>query len=95
MICAYLGGLCFWFGNIYWLMIVSFPGYIAFSIVQAFYWPLLALSVRFIRQKQWPLFLAAPVIFVGAEVIQSVMFTGVPSSAKNFNMPSISSVGCR
>ncbi|MHC5085737.1 MAG: hypothetical protein ACYSOV_09075 [Planctomycetota bacterium] len=46
MICAYLGGLCFWFGNIYWLMIVSFPGYIAFSIVQAFYWPLLALSIR-------------------------------------------------
>ena len=76
MVCAYLGGLCFWFGNIYWLMIVSFPGYIAFSIVQAFYWPLLALSIRFIRQKLWPLFLAAPVIFVGAEAIQSVMFTG-------------------
>jgi apolipoprotein N-acyltransferase len=76
MICAYLGGLCFWFGNIYWLMIVSFPGYIAFSIVQAFYWPLLALSIRFVRQKAWPLLLAAPVIFVGAEAIQGVMFTG-------------------
>ena len=76
MVCAYLGGLCFWFGNIYWLMIVSFPGYIAFSIVQAFYWPLLALSLRFVRQKNWPLFLAAPVIFIGAEAIQSVMFTG-------------------
>jgi apolipoprotein N-acyltransferase len=76
MVCAYLGGLCFWFGNIYWLMIVSFPGYIAFSIVQAFYWPLLALSIRFVRQKNWPLFLAAPVIFIGAEAIQSVMFTG-------------------
>ena len=76
MSCAYLAGLCFWFGNIYWLMIVSFPGYIAFSIVQAFYWPLLALSIRFVRQKAWPLLLAAPVIFVGAEAIQGVMFTG-------------------
>ncbi len=76
MFCAYLGGLCFWFGNIYWLMIVSLPGYIAFSIVQAFYWPLLALSVRFVLRKKWPLFLAAPVIFVGAEAAQSWLFTG-------------------
>jgi len=76
MLCAYLGGLCFWFGNIYWLVIVTTPGYIAFSIAQAFYWPLLALSVRFIRQKNWPLFLTAPVIFVGAEAIQGVMYTG-------------------
>jgi apolipoprotein N-acyltransferase len=76
MICAYLGGLFFWFGNIYWLVIVTTPGYIAFSIAQAFYWPLLALSVRFVRQKNWPLFLAVPVIFVGAEAIQGVMYTG-------------------
>jgi apolipoprotein N-acyltransferase len=76
IICAYLGGLCFWFGNMYWLVIVSFPGYIAFSIVQACYWPLLAISVRFVLRKRWPLFLAAPIIFVGAEAIQGVMFTG-------------------
>jgi apolipoprotein N-acyltransferase len=76
MVCAYLGGLCFWFGNIYWLVIVTTPGYIAFSIAQALYWPLLALSVRFVRQKNWPLVLTAPVIFVGAEAIQGVMYTG-------------------
>jgi len=76
MICAYLGGLCFWFGNLYWLVIVTTPGYIAFSFVQACYWALLALSVRFVRQKGWPLFLAAPVIFVGAEALQGWLFTG-------------------
>ncbi|MFZ9011134.1 MAG: hypothetical protein ACO20W_04490, partial [Anaerohalosphaeraceae bacterium] len=76
MSCAYLAGLCFWFGNTYWLTIVTFPGYITFSIVQACYWPLLALSIRFIRQKKWLLFMAAPVVFVGAEAIQGVMFTG-------------------
>jgi len=76
MICAYLGGLGFWFGNLYWLVIVTTPGYIAFSFVQAYYWPLLALSVRFIRQRNWPLFVAVPVIFVGAEAVQGVLFTG-------------------
>jgi len=74
--CAYLGGLMFWFGNIYWLVIVSTPGYIAFSLVQACYWPLLALSIRFVLRKNWPLFLAAPIIFVGAEAAQSWLFTG-------------------
>ena len=76
LICAYLAGLCFWFGNMYWLVIVTTPGYITFSFVHAFYWPLLAMCVRFIRQKNWPLFLAAPVIFVGAEAVQGWLFTG-------------------
>jgi apolipoprotein N-acyltransferase len=76
MVCAYLGGLCFWFGNLYWLVIVTFPGYITFSFVQACYWPLLALSVRWVRQKKRPLFLTAPLIFVGAEAIQGWLFTG-------------------
>ncbi|MHC5182202.1 MAG: apolipoprotein N-acyltransferase [Planctomycetota bacterium] len=76
MVCAYVAGLCFWFGNLYWLVIVTTPGYITFSFVQACYWPLLALSVRFVRQKKWSLFWAAPVIFVGAEAIQGWLFTG-------------------
>jgi apolipoprotein N-acyltransferase len=76
MVCAYLAGLCFWFGNLYWLVIVTFPGYITFSIVQAFYWPLLALCVRFVRQRKWSLFFTVPIIFVGAEAVQGVMFTG-------------------
>jgi len=76
LVCAYLTGLCFWFGNMYWLVIVTTPGYIAFSFVQACYWPLLALSVRYVRRKKIPLFFAAPVIFVGAEAVQGVMFTG-------------------
>lgn len=76
LICAYLIGVCFWIGNMYWLMIVSMPGYITFSFVYALYWPLLALSVRFVRQQQWSLFLTAPIIFVGAEAVQGVVFTG-------------------
>lgn len=76
LICGYLAGFCFWFGNMYWLIIVTLSGYIAFSFVYACFWPLLALSVRYVRRKKIPLFLAAPVIFVGAEGVQGWLFTG-------------------
>ncbi|MHC4551650.1 MAG: apolipoprotein N-acyltransferase [Planctomycetota bacterium] len=76
VICAYLVGLAHWIGNLYWLQIVSLPGYIAFSFVQAMYWPLLAVCVRFVRRKRWPMMALAPIIFVGAEAIQGVLFTG-------------------
>lgn len=73
---AYGVGLAYWAGNLYWLQIVTLSGYITFSLSQALYWPVLALCVRFVRHKQWPLFLAAPVIFVGAEAWQGILYTG-------------------
>ncbi len=73
---AYFVGLAYWVGNLYWLQIVTLPGYITFSLSQALYWPILAYCVRFIRQKQWPVFFAAPIIFVGAEAWQGVLYTG-------------------
>ena len=76
LITAYVVGLCYWVGNMYWLYIVTLPGYITFSFAQAFYWPVLAYGVRFVRQKQWPLFLFAPVLFVGAEAVQGYLYTG-------------------
>ena len=76
LITAYCVGLCYWVGNMYWLTIVTLPGYITFSFVQAFYWPALAYGVRFIRHKRWPFFLFALILFVGAEAIQGYLFTG-------------------
>ena len=76
VLCAYVVALVHWIGNLYWLQIVSFPGYLAFSLVQALYWPLMAVCVRFVRRKRWPLFALAPLIFVGAEAWQGVLFTG-------------------
>lgn len=73
---AYGVGLLWWWGNLYWLAHLTFAGYLIFGMVQACYWPLLALSVQFVRRKRWPLFLTAPLIFVGAEAIQGVLFTG-------------------
>ncbi len=73
---AYAVWLLYWLGNLYWLIEVTLPGYIAFFIVQAFYAPVLALGVRFARRKKWPLMLLAPVLFVGAEAWQGVLYTG-------------------
>jgi apolipoprotein N-acyltransferase len=73
---AYAVGAAYWFGNLYWLYLVTWPGYIVFSLVFALYWPMLALAVRFVRGKGWPLFAVAPLLFVGAEAWQGWLFTG-------------------
>jgi apolipoprotein N-acyltransferase len=73
---AYIIWLAYWLGNLYWLIEVTLPGYIAFFLVQACYGPLLALCVRFVRRKQWPLTVFAPLLMVGAEAWQGVLFTG-------------------
>ncbi len=75
-IAAYLVAAGYWLFNLSWLMPVTGPGYIVFALWQSVYWPVLALTVRFVRLKRWPLTVFAPVIFVGAEAIQSVLFTG-------------------
>ncbi|MEJ5260895.1 MAG: apolipoprotein N-acyltransferase [Anaerohalosphaeraceae bacterium] len=68
--------LVYWLVNLYWLIGVTFPGYLAFCVVQACYGPVLAFAVQFVRRKQWPLTVWAPLIVVGAEAWQSVLFTG-------------------
>ena len=67
---------CYWLGNLYWIGIVTIPGYVLLSLSLGLYWPVLALCVRYCRRKQWPLFLAAAVLFVGAEAWQGVLYTG-------------------
>lgn len=76
VIAAYLVSFVSWLGNLYWIIPITGPGYIAFAAFQALYWPLLALGIRFLRGKNWPMALAAPLLFVGAESIQSFLFTG-------------------
>lgn len=73
---AYLVSLASWLGNLYWLIPITGPGYACFAAFQALYWPLLALGVRSLRRGNWPMALAVPILFVGAESIQSFLFTG-------------------
>lgn len=66
----------YWLGNLYWLAPLTQPGYLIFGIVQAFYAPLLVVTVQFVRRRGWPLMPFAPLIFVGAEAWQGSLFTG-------------------
>jgi apolipoprotein N-acyltransferase len=76
MISAYLVGLLYWLSSLFWLRLVTWPGYIVFSVVFGLYWPLLAVGVRFVRRRGWPLFAVAPLLFVGAEAWQGYLLTG-------------------
>jgi apolipoprotein N-acyltransferase len=76
LLSAYIVGLAYWIYNLHWLYLVTFAGYIAFAFFQALYWPAMAYCVRTVRRKRWPLFVFAPLLFVGAEAIQGYLFTG-------------------
>ena len=76
IITAYLVSFVSWLGNLYWIIPITGPGFIAFAAFQALYWPLLALGIRFLRSQNWPMAMAIPLLFVGAESIQSFLFTG-------------------
>jgi apolipoprotein N-acyltransferase len=73
---AYIVSFFYWLGNLYWIIPITGPGYVCFAMWQAVYWPLLALGVRYLRAKHWPMMIALPILFVGAESVQSFLFTG-------------------
>ena len=75
-VAAYVVAAGYWLFNLSWLWAVTGPGFIVFALWQAVYWPVLALTVRFVRRKRWALTVCVPVIFVGAEAIQGWLFTG-------------------
>jgi apolipoprotein N-acyltransferase len=75
-VAAYLISLCYWLGNLYWIFPVTVVGWAAFCLYTAVHWPILALCLRYCRIKKIPLFLAAGVLFVGAERLQGLFLGG-------------------
>ncbi|UCF00353.1 MAG: apolipoprotein N-acyltransferase [Planctomycetota bacterium] len=73
---AYLVSLFYWLGNLYWMAYVTPIGWIAFCVYTALLWPVVALCLRWCRMKKFPLFLAAGILFVGAERLQGVFLGG-------------------
>ena len=73
---AYLISLCYWLGNLYWIAPITIAGWAAFCLYTALLWPILAICIRFCRIKKIPLFLAVPVLVVGAERLQGVFLGG-------------------
>jgi apolipoprotein N-acyltransferase len=73
---AYLVSACYWLANIYWIAPITFLGWSSLCLYMALFWPILALSLRYCRIKKIPLFLAAPILFVGAERLQGLFLGG-------------------
>jgi len=73
---AYLISLCYWLGNLYWIYPVTLLGWLAFCMYTALLWPMVALCLRYCRIKKIPLFLAAGILFVGAERLQGLFLGG-------------------
>ncbi|MHC4238759.1 MAG: apolipoprotein N-acyltransferase, partial [Planctomycetota bacterium] len=73
---AYLVSLAYWLGNLYWVFPITIVGWAAFCLYTALLWPILALALRYCRTKKIPLFLAVPVLFVGAERLQGFLLGG-------------------
>ncbi len=73
---AYLVSLCYWLTNLYWIAPITLMGWATFCLYTALFWPILALCLRYCRTKKIPLFLAAAVLFVGAERLQGLFLGG-------------------
>ncbi len=73
---AYIVSFLYWLGNLYWVAPITILGWLAFCLYTALLWPLVAISLRYCRAKKFPLFLAAGVLFVGAERLQGLFLGG-------------------
>ena len=73
---AYIVSLCYWLGNLYWVFPITIVGWATFCLYTALLWPILAMCLRFCRAKKIPLFIAAPILVVGAERLQGFLLGG-------------------
>ncbi len=60
----------YWLINLHWIGPITPPGWIALCLYLALGWPVTAFVLRFCVQKKVPLFVACPIILVGAEALQ-------------------------
>ncbi len=73
---AYIVSFFYWLGNLYWIAPVTTAGWIALCFYLALLWPLAAIALRWCAMKKIPLFLAVPLLVVGAERFQGVFGGG-------------------
>ena len=73
---AYIVSLCYWLANLYWVFPITVVGWATFCLYTALLWPMLAMSLRFCRAKKIPLFIATPILVVGAERLQGFLLGG-------------------
>ncbi len=76
---SYLFGLSFYLINMYWLYLVTGPGYAALSMYMGAYFPLMAWLIRRMSvRRNLPLGLSVPVVWVASELLRATIMTGFP-----------------
>ncbi len=73
---AYAAGFFYWLANLYWLAPITVLGWITIGFYIGLLWPLLAVALRWCRRKGIPLFVALPILLVGAERLQGFPLGG-------------------
>ncbi len=91
---AYMTGIIFWSGNIYWLVHVTLPGQIILVLYLASYFGFFGLlSSRSLSGLSLKRILLIPSLWVGLEYIRGYLFTGFPWSllgySQQVNLPVI------
>jgi apolipoprotein N-acyltransferase len=76
VLAAYIISLCYWLANLYWVFPITIVGWAVFCLYTALLLPMLAMSLRFCRAKKIPLFIATPILVVGAERLQGFLLGG-------------------
>ncbi len=72
-------GLAFFLINMRWMYLTTGPGYAAMSVYLSWYFPLMACPVRsVVRRRRWPLAIVFPFVWVGSEIVRSVVISGFP-----------------
>ncbi len=79
---AWLGGLTFWLPALQWMRLgdpTMYLAWFALAVYLAAYFPLfLALTRVAVHRGRVPLMLAAPVVWVGLELLRGLLLTGFP-----------------
>ena len=67
---SYVISAGYWLTSLHWIGPITPPGWIALCLYLALGWPVTGALLRFCVQKKVPLFIACPIVLVGAEALQ-------------------------
>ncbi len=72
---AYIVGVVYWLGNLYWLFPITPIGWIAACLYFAVYWPIIIIALRFCTERKIPLWFSLPILIVGEETLRGYLFS--------------------
>lgn len=72
MVTSLVFSAAYWLINLHWIGPITPPGWIALGLYLALGWPITALILRFCVQRKIALWVACPIVLVGAEALQGI-----------------------